>query len=269
MRHFKILFGSVMVMFITIMVFSCTKENTLQQNPNEAVVHDVQSGSSDCSPQTLYTEYDTCIQKMDTLPLSFALGYSLFSTDSKLYQICPGLQVQAFFTNTKCNIAGFEVHFVHNLTYSLADMIASCPALQTEINNQIALGNLESFLDLIDDEISRQVEFTLAYNAAQRFPNRYLCQNGNEYYSVKYIKNTCYRWVPYTDGPKDGPISAYYKQDCGGTVCCARSNDYCVQVFDRGEPVLTIGQSTRYQKFEGSCPVDCTHDCGGPGVNEF
>lgn len=270
MKNLKVLFGSLVVLLATIFISSCAKDNSPVSHSTVDQTLETRSASTDCSPQTMFTEYTSCTHTPDSLTLSFALGYSLYSTSSQLYALCPGLQVKAYFTKTKCNIGSFEVHFVHNLTYSLANMIAACPALQTEINNQIALGNLESFLDKVDDEISRQTEFTLAYKAAMDSPSdKYSCQYGREYYSVKYIKNTCYRWVPYTDGPKDRPIAAYKKEDCGGTVCCARSNDYCVQVFQNGEPVLTIGQSTQYQKSEGSCPLSCTHDCGGPGFNEF
>jgi hypothetical protein len=268
MTKTKILIGSLVAILATFIIYSCTKDTVSTQMNSSQKVETRSSGSS-CSPQTLYTEYDECTHQPDSLTLSFALGYSLYSTSSKLYALCPRLQIKAYFTKTKCKIGSFEVHFVHNLTYSLANMIAACPALQTEINNQIALGNLESFLDKIDDEISRQTEFTLAYKAAIAAPFKYNCEDGEEYYSVKYINNTCYKWVPYTDGPKDRPIAAYKKEDCGGSVCCSRSNDYCVQEFVKGEPVLTIGQSTRYQKFEGSCPLNCTHDCGGPGFNEF
>ncbi len=256
----------LVVILATVLIYSCTKDHGSNQ-VNSIQNVELRSSGSDCSPQTLYTEYDGCTHKPDTLILSFALGYSLYSTSSQLYALCPGLQIKVFFTKTKCNISSFEVHFVHNLTYSLADMIADCPALQAEINAQIDLGTLNSFLDKIDDEISRQTEFTLAYNAAQEFTSKYNCQTGGQYYSVKYIKNTCYRWVPYTD--IDRPIAAFKQEDCGSSVCCARSNDYCVQGFVNGEPVLSIGQSTTYQKFEGICSVNCTHDCGGPSLNEF
>ena len=191
------------------------------------------------------------------------MGQTLYSTTSKIYQLCPDLQVRVFFTYTTCKIGSFEVHFIHNLTYSLASMIAACPAFQTEINHQFALGELESFLDLIDHEISMQTEFTKAYNAAKSLPAKYLCEYGGQFYSVKYIRNTCYRWVPFTI-PTPFPINAYRKEDCGSSVCCARSAYYCVEGVYDGQPNLTYGLSTNYQKFEGSCTLNCTHDCGGP-----
>ena len=90
---------------------------------------------------------------------------------------------------------GAEVYFVRDLSYNLNALIASCPALQAEVAYQQSQGNLVSFLDLLDDDISRQLEFTLAYNAAKLSPLKYLCPPlGSVYYSVKYIKNTCYVW---------------------------------------------------------------------------
>lgn len=172
------------------------------------------------------------------------------------------------FTKCTINSLGVEVHFVHDLNYDLGAMIAACPALQTEINNQTALGNLESFLDLIDHEISMQAEFTEASNAAQNQPEKYGCTNNN-FYSVKYVSNTCYKWVLWVDGPKDRPRVAYKKVDCGSSVCCARSNVYCVQNFVGSEPNLIVGTPTNYQKFEGSCPIDCTHDCGAPDPDSW
>ncbi len=269
MKILKILFASLVVVLATLFIFSCAKETESVQVSSQQTVENRASGSA-CSPQSLFTEYTNCTNTPRNYNISFALGYSLYSTSSKLFQLCPGLQVNVTYMYTKCIIPsiGAEVHFVHDLNYNLAAMIAACPALQTEISNQTALGNLESFLDLIDHEISMQAEFTEAFNAAQNQPNKYRCTNRN-FYSVKYISNTCYKWVPYLDGPKDRPIAAFKKEDCGSSVCCARSNDYCVESFVGLEPNLIIGTPTNYQKFEGSCAPGCTHDCGAPDPDSF
>ena len=264
MKRFKFLFGLCTVVFTVFLAYSCAKEADNAVNlSREAQKVEIRNSASACSPQTLYTEYDTCIHDNKTDTISFALGPTLYSTTSKIYQLCPDLKVIVSYTFTTCNIGPNEVHFIHNLTYNLASMIAACPALQTEINNQYALGELESFLDLIDHEISMQTEFTEAYNAAKKLPAKYSCETGGQFYSVKYIKNTCYKWVPFTM-PTPFPVNAYRKEDCGSSVCCARSAYYCVESFYEYQPNLTYGLPRNYQKFEGSCTINCTHDCGGP-----
>jgi hypothetical protein len=76
--------------------------------------------------------------------------------------------------------------------------------------------------------------------------------------------------VPFFDGPKDRPIPSYKKEDCNGSVCCARTNSYCVESYINGQANLVTGQTSTYQKFEGNCPADdCTHDCGGPRYGDF
>ena len=265
MKRFKFLFGLCTVVFTVFLAYSCAKEADNAVNlSREAQKVEIRNSASACSPQTLYTEYDTCIHDNKTDTISFALGQTLYSTTSKIYQLCPDLKVIVSYTFTTCNIGPNEVHFIHNLTYNLASMIAACPALQTEINNQYALGELESFLDLIDHEISMQTEFTEAYDAAlESYMGKYSCETGGQFYSVKYIKNTCYKWVPFTE-PTEFPVNAYKKEDCGSFVCCARSAYYCVESFYEYQPNLTNDLPRNYQKFEGSCSINCTHDCGGP-----
>ena len=268
MTNIKVLFSGLVVIVMTIFIFSCT-ENVIETDSAHITSVSSRSSGSDCSPQTLYTEYPSCTHTIVNRNISFATGLGLFSNSSVIKNLCPNLQVAVSFTHTTCQlVGGGEIHFVHGLTYNLANMIAACPALQNEINNQVALGTLVSFLDLIDHEISMQTEFTLAFEAALQDQIRYLCGN-DRFYSVKYIKNTCYQWVPYVDGPKDRPINSYIKQDCMATVCCARSNNYCVQSFINGQPNLITGSLVNYQQFEGSCPLQCTHDCGAPNPNEI
>ena len=270
MNRLKFLLATLVVAVVTLGIYSCAKDaetNTPLSKSNDKVVESRASNSA-CSPQTLWTEYTGCTHQPDSLVISFALSYSLYSTSSKIYQLCPGQQLKVYFTKSRCFIGatGAEVYFVRDLSYNLNALIASCPALQAELAYQQSQGNLVSFLDFLDDDVSRQLEFTLAYNAAKQPPYKYNCDKKN-YYSVKYIKNTCYVWKALPN-PETGKWT-FAKRDCGNTVCCARSNDYCAQTFVNGEPVLTIGQSTQYQKFEGTCSLECTHDCGAPDPNSF
>jgi len=267
MKKFNLFSVFIVVFVLVLTVSSCAKETKEVKldlmNANESEV-EARSSNSACSPQSLFTEYSSCTNQTKTVPISFALGYGLYDTNSTLYSLCPGIIINVTYTYTKCIIGalGAEVHFVHNLSYDLSAIVAACPALQAEIAYQNSIGNLISFLDLLDDDISRQVEFTEAYNTALNSnPNKYLCSpNNGVFYSIKYIKNTCYFWdVQYN--PELGKW-LFVKEDCGGTVCCARSNSYCVLSWENGEPNLLIGQSTTYQKFEGNCPEECGHDCG-------
>lgn len=266
MTNIKYLLLTIVVTFFTIFIFSCTNENNEIEKVNNVAVES-RSSNSACSPQTLFTEYTSCTHATITRDISFANGPGLFSNSSVIANLCPGLQVSVTFTHTTCLIAGGgEIHFVYDLSYDLAAMIAACPALQTEINNQTALGNQISFLDLLDHEIGIQTEYTLAFEASLQNQLKYLCSNG-KFYSVKYIKNTCYEWRALPD-PRTG-IYTFRKIDCNGTVCCARSNNYCVQSYVNGIPNLVTGTPTNYQKFEGTCPLECTHDCGAPNPNEI
>ncbi|MCZ2100881.1 MAG: hypothetical protein LC107_05030 [Chitinophagales bacterium] len=263
-----------------LVIYSCAKEpNTTNEAIAKNQAIELRGNSSACSPQTLYTEYSGCSHTSKNITISFTGGLSLYSNSSILHQLYPSLTIPVSYTFTKCLLViGStinEVHFIHNLTYDLNSMAASCPALKEKIKFHNLNGTLESFLDALDHDISMQVEFTEAYQAALAAPSKYMCENQNKvFYSVKYIKNTCYKWVlkgvidtgiETTPGTGTGDANFVISQeDCGSSVCCARSTEYCVQVFENGEPNLTYGYPQNYQKFEGSCPEECTHDCGGP-----
>lgn len=183
--------------------------------------------------------------------------------------MCPNIQINVSYTFSTCvnGSNGSLTHFVHNLTYDLNAIKAACPALQTAINYHTANGTLVSFLDMIDHDISMQTEYTEVFNATKNYKLKYLCETGGNWYSVKYIKNTCYKWV-VLGNPETG-IYEIHQRDCGGYVCCARSNDYCVESYYNGDPNLVTRTPTHYQKFEGQCEVECTHDCGAPDPNSF
>ncbi|KXK36697.1 MAG: hypothetical protein UZ09_BCD002002405 [Bacteroidetes bacterium OLB9] len=254
---------------VTLGIYSCAKDNNSETAQSKDQTVESRSSSTACSPQTLFTEYTICTHTQKTVPISFALGLGLYSTASNLFQMCPNLQVMVSYTFSTCTNGsnGTETHFVHNLTYDLNAMKAACPALQTAINNHTAQGTLVSFLDMIDHEISMQTEYTEVFNATKLNNWKYLCKDRGNWYSVKYIKNTCYKWV-VLGNPETGKYEIH-KRDCGGSVCCARSNDYCVESYYNGEPNLVTGTPTNYQKFEGQCEVECTHDCGAPDPNSF
>jgi hypothetical protein len=266
MTNIKYLISVVVVTALTFFIFSCSNDsNQIEQLNNLSL--ESRTSNSACSPQTLFTEYTSCTHTTLTRKISFKKGLSLFSNSSVIANLCPDLEVSITFTHTTCQFAGGgELHFVYDLSYDLAAMISACPALQTEINTQTSLGNQIGFLDLLDHEIGIQTEYTLAFEAAIQNQLKYLCSNG-KYYSVKYVKNTCYEWRALPD-PKTG-IYTFRKINCNATVCCARSNNYCVQSYINGLPNIGIGTITNYQKFEGTCPLECTHDCGAPNPNEI
>jgi hypothetical protein len=264
MKKFRFYFSFFVTGLIVLFIFSCVKENVGSEKGVKESAIELRSSGSACSPQTLYSEYPSCTHTNEIKQITFASGLGLYSNSSVLKNLCPNLSVTVTFTRTICQIlGGGEIQFVHNLDYNMAAMTAACPALLTAINNAQIQGNLVSFLDLIDHEISMQTEFTLAYEDAILFPTKYLCAN-NKIFSVKYIKNTCYKWELFLDGPIDRPHIGYKKVNCDSVVCCARSNSYCVDSFINGEPNIVTGTPVNYQKFEGECPLECTHDCGEP-----
>lgn len=266
MNRLKFLLAAMVVAVLFLGIYSCAKEgNTTEAHPKEQTVENRSSGS-DCSPQSLYPILVGCIDYPRSIPIDFALGLDLYSPSSLLYQLCPGVEFNVTYTYTVCNEnQPSEIHYVHNLNYNLADIIVACPALQTEITNQTNLGNLTAFLDKLDFDISKQIEFTEAYNAAVLYPDKYMCgPNGGQFYNVKFIQNTCYRWVPFLDGPKDRPIPAYKKEACKGSICCIRIGQYCVDGSINGQPNLQGSGNSSYERTEGACPIDCTHECGDP-----
>jgi hypothetical protein len=267
MEKFKFIFVLLAVIMTTFFIYSCATDSVELQ---DATIQSFETRSSggDCDPQSVYPIFTGCTHQQRTVILDFSPGYSLYSTGSTLYQLCPGVQFSVTYTFTTCNLGGNgQVHFIHNLNYNLADIIAACPALQAEITNQQNLGNLIGFLDLLDFDISMQVEFTEAYNAALADPDRYLCgPNGVEFYNVKFIHNTCYRWVPFLDGPPDRPIPAFKKEACDGTICCIRIGQYCVSTFFNGEPVIQGTGNSTFEQTVGTCPLECTHECGDPTI---
>lgn len=266
MTKSKILFSSLIVILATLFIYSCAKDrNSIDPVAKEQTVENRMSGSA-CSPQTLYPILVGCIDYPRSIQIDFALGLDLYSTSSLLYQLCPGVQFNVTYTYTVCNVnQPSEIHYVHNLNYNLVDIIAACPALQTEITNQTNQGNLTEFLDKLDFDISQQVEFTEAYNAAVIDPDKYKCgPNVGQFYNVKFIQNTCYRWVPFLDGPKDRPIPAYKKEACNESICCIRIGQYCVDGSFNGQPNLQGSGNSSYERTEGQCPLDCKHECGDP-----
>lgn len=272
MTKSKILFGSLVVILATFFIYSCAKEgNLIEAKSHDAIVQNRSSG--DCSPQSVYNYSTGCTDQQRNIQIDFALGLDLYSTGSTLYQLCPGVQFNVSYTFTTCNFGNNgTVHFIHNLNYNLADIIAACPALQAEINNQQSLGNLVGFLDEIDADISKQVEFTEAYNAALADQTEYHCENGGEFYDVKFIQNSCFKWVPFTRLPTKEdprPIPAYEKQLCVGSICCIRIGQYCVETFYNGQPVIQGSGNSSYERTQGVCPLDCTHDCGPIGGGDI
>ena len=268
MNRLKFLLLTLVVAVVTLGIYSCAKEGSpIEAKSQDAVVQSRASGG--CSPESIYNISTGCVSVQRDIPIDFSLGLDLYSLGSTLYQLCPGVQFNVSYTFTTCNFgSSATVHFIHNLTYNLADIIAACPALQAEINNQQSLGNLVGFLDLLDFDISKQVEFTEAYNAALlAAPTKYLCERGGEFYDVKFIQNSCFKWVPFTKLPTKEdprPIPAFEKEPCDGSICCIRIGQYCVREFYNGQPVLDGSGNSSYERTEGECPKDCTHECGNP-----
>jgi len=267
MRNFKLLLLSAVVIAATMFIYSCAKEgNPIEIKSQEVTVQNRSAG--ECSPQSVYNISTGCTDDPRDVQINFALGLGLYSTSSTLFNLCPGVAFNVTYTFTTCNFGSSgTVHFVHNLDYDLADIIAACPALQAEITNQQAAGNLVSFLDLIDFDISKQVEFTEVYSAALANVKKYNCENGGEFYDVKFIQNSCYKWVPFDKLPIDGdprPIPAFEKQECKGSICCIRIGQYCVREIFNGQPVLDGSGNSSYERTEGECPKECTHECGKP-----
>jgi len=258
-----IIFALVAVGFF----YSCSKDSDHNNSQSKDVATETRAVDNHCTPQKLLPLGTPCFDMPRSILLIFPSSHALYSNGSTLYSLCPGLSFNVTYIYTTCNTGlPNETNYIHNIEYNIADIIAACPALQTAINNQIALGNLSGFLDLLDFDISKQIEFTEAYLAAIEFPLRYLCDERLEFYNIKVIESRCFTWVLYIDGPKDQPIPAYKKVSCNGNICCIRIGQYCIREFDNGEPVLDGSGNSTFEKTEGFCPVNCTHECGDPDL---
>lgn len=262
MKRFNLLFGLCIVAFTVFLVYSCEKEpgnnqqTTLQtevRTPNPPPI-------VKCRPHTsIFAPCDTTYR--DTI-IRFELAPTLYSTESKIFQLCPNAQIHVTYTMIECVVTGnTKMHFIYDLEWDIDGLIASCPALQAEIAAQTANGNLVSLLDLLDHEVSAQVEYTEAFLASKN-PQNYDCTK-EKYYSVKFVKNTCYEWLNLADPEKGGFV--FVKRSCGTEVCCVRRNNYCrIGYYVDGSPNIILSQPTNYQQVEGECARECTHDCGKP-----
>ena len=264
MKIGKYFFGSLIVLLAVVFIYSCDREHVPDASSQDILVQSRLAGS-DCSPEILDPGITDCVHDTISKTINFSGGHSLYSNGSTLYQICPGVTFTVTYFFSVCTLAGKPVHIIHNLNYNLADIIAACPALQAVINDQMYLGNLVSFLDLLDFDISKQVEFTEVYDAAlSSITPFYPCDMPGNFYSIKYIQFSCYQWVPYTDIPIDRPRPSYKKEECAGSICCIRTGHYCLSHFYEGEPVLFGSGDSSFARTEGVCPVNCLHDCGSP-----
>lgn len=262
MTKSKILYGSLVVLLATVFIYSCAKDEKVVQEKQK--IH-ARSTSSSCDPATLFPGFTGCTSVTKNVQISFAFGNTLYSTASLLYQFCPGLLVNVSYTYTSClDLLGNPVHFVHDLQYDNDEIQDDCPALAAKLAEQVLFNNHTSYLDFIEFDISKQIEFTETYNEISQDLIGYNCETGDAVFSIKSITNSCYQWgygVVYY--PETGPYYFFTKEDCGTEVCCTRSGFYCFQGFTEDGIGLT-GSSSYDETSFGECAEECTHECGEP-----
>ena len=251
-----------LISIITIVLFSfvmiqCTKEKTIESTSGNLELRD----GSDCNPQDLYTDFTECTFHKDTRTISFSNRPQLYSQQSYLFQTCPNLQVEVTFFETICkDSSGHDVTLISGMTYDMEALLNDCPQLRYDIRYDYYLkGSVVDILDLIDNEISLQLEYEIAWEDIED----YHIECPNESYFIKYIKNTCYKWeLVGVLCDIDSDCFVWAKVDCGSSVCCARSNSYC-GLYDDVTGLYGIVKitPTEYQTFEGNCDAGCTHDC--------
>jgi hypothetical protein len=261
MKSMRFIFALCVVAATTFFIYSCAKDGAESVSKNKNTIVESRSSSA-CTPSSMFSEYSNCVENTITTQITFG-GPSLYNTNSLIASICPDLEVTVTYKIRRCDVIGStqKIHFIYDLEYDLADMIAACPDLGQEIDNQNILGNLVEFLDAIDHEVSAQTEYNQSYLDAQQIPPLVPFCSQTQRYTISYIRNTCYQWVPYT-GNTERPVPAYRKEECGASVCCVRATAYC----NNGtilEPNLVYSQRG-YISFEGECPEECTHKCLGP-----
>lgn len=253
----QVFFISILLLFFS----SCEKSPKVDeiQEPSLRTISPVAPIASECQPNEMDLFFANCVPVESSMPISFESGLGLYNTSSQLHALCPQLTVNVTYTYSRCQYyEGGHIYVIHNISYSLQEMFAMCPALQNAISIAELNGELISFLDLIDNEISAQLEYSIAYDNLSESDST--CESGQEF-SISSIKNTCYKWEKLQYPPKDRPITEYVKKSCGSTLCCVTVRSYCANEHTSdGEPII----NTQLQKTKtiGTCSLRCTHDCG-------
>jgi hypothetical protein len=257
-------FISIFVLLIgfTFALVQCAKEekvNFLEENSNIELRYDYEG--ADCNPQDLYSRFSNCsfYRVTDTI----TIFNNLSSSGNYLFKMCPNVELKVSYFITECwdTVAEHQVTLISGLTYDMYQLFEDCPELRSAVRRAYYLGKgYVELLDIIDDEISQQIEEKIAYNRV--LSDHIDCTEG--YYSIKYIKNTCYRWEMVPILCEEGGFCwKWDKVDCGSSVCCARFNRYCASFYPDGSIRNFVKYfPTEYETFEGECEDECSHDCG-------
>jgi len=263
MKNFKLLVIVLSILSASVFIQSCAKDE--KPAPSKQNVSN-RTTVTNCDPETLFPENTNCTSVQRNVQISFALGNTLYSTGSMLAELCPGLTVDVSYTYTSClDENGDPVNFIHNVEYDLDEILSDCPDLDEKLQEQVLFNNHTPFLDMIEFDISKQIEFTEAYNTISASPTTYDCESGTAIYSVKAIANSCFQWgYGVVNYPETGPYYFFTREDCDAEVCCTRSGFYCFEGYTLDGIGLTSSNSYDDIAF-GECPEECTHECGQPG----
>ena len=267
MNRLKLLLATFVVAVLTFGVYSCVKEESKSGDNFQNLVIKSRTSAEDCSPENLYTDISECDSEEKYETITFETSNTLYSNGSELYNLCPGLSIDVSYTYTSCvDDQGNPIHFIHNFEFDIEAIKASCPAFAEKLAEQMLTNNHVSFLDRIESDISKQVEFTEAYNEILTDPSKYYCGTGTVVFSIKFIRNTCYQWgIGEIWIPEVGIEYFFTKEDCGESVCCSRSGSYCYG-GESGSEIGLIGAHEFNTTSFGNCPIECTNECGNPSA---
>ena len=257
MKIFKYISIVFLLIGFSFALVQCAKEDVTKKL-EEDIKLDFRYDGSSCNPQDLYSDYTNCTFKKDTDTITISNIFS--SNNNYLFNICPGVEIPVIYFITKCfDDYGHQVTLISGLEYDMDALLQACPNLRSIVRTAYYTGgDYVGILDLIDDEISQQIEEGIARERV--LEDHIDCDE--DYYSIKYIKNTCYRWelVPIISRYKE---YRWAKVDCGSSVCCVRFNKYCASFYDDGSIRNFVKvNDTDYETFEGECEDGCSHDCG-------
>lgn len=257
MKKIKNLLTIVLLGVFTMALIKCAKEEKIVTSNNEDSKMNLRENGSACNPQDLFSHYVQCtfVKINDTVKF----GNNSSSNDNFLFKMCPGVELKVTYYLTTCiDQQGLPVTLISGLTYNMNELFAACHELDLAFRKAYyGGGSFVDLLDKIDDEISQQIEFQMAYEEVSK--HKIDCSPA--YYSIKYIKNTCYKW-DWVSVIGTGDDKVWAKVDCGSSVCCARHNRYCATFYPDGKIKNFIKKyPTEYESFEGQCSVGCSHEC--------
>ena len=240
MKNFKILFGSLVIILATVLVYSCNKEN---ENPTIDFKTLVQSRGGDV-PLTIGGDLldllgTACVPSSIVIP--GACNDTIY-TDTVVitnHSMYPGCSFKVIFKRQECKIPSFKDVTVGD--FQILDH--DCPQFSIDLDNNYNQSIWSSYIIDFETEMWNNIrDHIIAQNVVG---NDYICMQGVFFY-INFIRASCYRYVSTIR--KHGGLGISTKLACG-SQCCERHTRVCRNT----DGTLNIVQSDVTNPFTISC----------------